>query len=194
MKSIQGGLKLRKAVTVDKSGPPVSGKVIGDTAPPEHINAAPRPVSPPAPMYIPEPPTISSTASSNNRQSVDWYNGLASDTVPAPVINHLPPMKEESEYDEPYAPVPDINVVEPASDLMADIDKSTGVLVFFRICRQGADLAIELRVRSLYAYEGDGADDICEPPSPCWGFARVLQADWIHFSVCRERHPCRQPV
>ncbi|KAJ7819806.1 hypothetical protein B0H14DRAFT_2835768 [Mycena olivaceomarginata] len=143
MKSIQGGLKLRKAVTVDKSGPPVSGKVIGDTAPPEHINAAPRPVSPPAPMSIPEPPTISSTASSNNRQSVDWYNGLASDTVPAPVINHLPPMKEESEYDEPYAPVPDINVVEPASDLMADIDKST-----------------ELRVRSLYAYEGDGADDI----------------------------------
>ncbi|KAF8216277.1 hypothetical protein K438DRAFT_1953239 [Mycena galopus ATCC 62051] len=142
MKSIQGGMKLRKAVTVDKSGPPVSGKVLGDTAPPAHINLAL--------ASVPEPPMVSSTPSSNsNRQSVDWYGGLASDTVPpsATALDRLPPMKEEHEYDEPYAPapVPDINVVEPepVSDLMADIDKSR-----------------EIRVRSLYAYEGDGTEDI----------------------------------
>ncbi|KAJ7621612.1 hypothetical protein DFH06DRAFT_1233083 [Mycena polygramma] len=146
MRSIQGGMKLRKAVTVDKSGPPVSGKVIGDTAPPAHINAAPRPVSPPpAPSFVPEPPAPAA-APNNNRQSVDWYAGLAAEV--APPVERMPVMKEGDEYEEPYAPnapVPDINVVEPAveSDLMADIDKST-----------------ELRVRSLYAYPGDGPEDI----------------------------------
>jgi hypothetical protein len=124
MRSIQGGMKLRKAVTVDKSAPPVSGKVIGDTAPPSHINAAPRPVSPPA---MPEAPLMSASSSNaSNRQSVDWYAGLASDATPP--VERMPVMKEGDEYEEPYAPVPDINVVEPVSDLMADIDKSTGGL------------------------------------------------------------------
>ncbi|KAF7359085.1 Actin cytoskeleton-regulatory complex protein [Mycena sanguinolenta] len=146
MKSIQGGMKLRKAVTVDKSAAPGSGKVLGDNAPPAHINTVSVSAS------VPEPPAItSSTSNASNRQSVDWYNGLASDTVPSPAaVDRLPPMKEEHEYDEPYAPqppapVPDINVVEPepVSDLMADIDKST-----------------ELRVRSLYTYQGEGTEDI----------------------------------
>ncbi|KAJ7500362.1 hypothetical protein B0H11DRAFT_1908822 [Mycena galericulata] len=150
MRSIQGGMKLRKAVTVDKSGPPVSGKVLGDTAPPAHINAAPRPVSPPA--RAPSPPVLESNTSnaSSNRQSVDWYAGLAAEATPP--VQRMPSMREE--YEEAYiphpsppapppAPLPDIQVVEPVSDLMADIDKST-----------------ELRVRSLYAYEADGAEDI----------------------------------
>ncbi|KAF7350710.1 Kinase-like protein [Mycena sanguinolenta] len=101
---------------------------------------------------VPESPAITTSSSNmSNRQSVDWYNGLASDTVPSPAaIDRLLPMKEEHKYDEPYAPqppapVPDIDVVEPepVSDLMADVDKST-----------------ELRVRSLYTYEGEGAEDI----------------------------------
>ncbi|KAJ7041981.1 hypothetical protein C8F04DRAFT_1077868 [Mycena alexandri] len=153
MKSIQGGLKLRKAVTVDKSGPGVSGKVLGDTAPPAHINAAPRPASPPSAPIPPAPEMGRDTSSSkNNRQSVDWYAGLAADSQPPvqrmPDIAKMPSMREEDDddpYGAPPAPalVPDIHVVEPMSELMADIDKST-----------------EVRVRSLYAYEGDGAEDI----------------------------------
>ncbi|CAK5279140.1 unnamed protein product [Mycena citricolor] len=139
LKSIQGGLSLRKTVTVDKSGPGLSGKVIGDSAPPSHISAIPQAPSP--------PPIQAAPSSKDNRQSVDWYAGLAADAAP-PVIDVLPPMKEESEYDEPYGTVPDIHVEhEPEasgeSDLMADIDKS-----------------VELRVRSLYAYQGDGPDDL----------------------------------
>jgi hypothetical protein len=133
MRSIQGGLKLKKAVTVDKSGPPVSGKVLGDTAPPAHINAAPRPVSPPA--RAPSPPMLDredESSRSSNRQSVDWYAGLAADArAPVDRMPSLPAMAEE-DYEEPYAPppahvsVPDIQVEDAAPDLMADIDKSTG--------------------------------------------------------------------
>ncbi|BGO93264.1 hypothetical protein NBRC10512_000083 [Rhodotorula toruloides] len=48
---IQGGLKLRKATTVDKSGPVGAGAVIGDASPPvQHY------VPPPSPPRVPTPP------------------------------------------------------------------------------------------------------------------------------------------
>ncbi|KAJ7221504.1 hypothetical protein GGX14DRAFT_492415 [Mycena pura] len=150
MRAIQGGKTLRKAVTVDKSGPSVSGKVIGDTTPPPHIDDVP-----PAPLMV----SASASSTSSNRRSVDWYAGLAADAGPPaadrmPFVARMPSMTEAPE--EPYAPpspppapvpVPDIRVeepaVEPVSSLMADIDKS-----------------IVFKVRTLYAYEADGAEDI----------------------------------
>ncbi|KAF7298359.1 Actin cytoskeleton-regulatory complex protein [Mycena kentingensis (nom. inval.)] len=145
MRAIQGGMSLRKTTTVDKSGPASSGRVIRDVAPPAHINAAPRAPSPP-------PPPAAAPPANNNRQSVDWYAGLAADSGPV-AVDKMPMMREEVE--EPYEPVvsppPAIRVEEhvpepepeAGSDLMADIDKS-----------------VELKVRTLYAYEADGAEDI----------------------------------
>jgi uncharacterized protein YaiE (UPF0345 family) len=86
-----------------------------------------------------------------NRQSVDWFAGLAADAgkIPPPAVPTT--ISEDSEYEMPepeqhYAAIPDIQVdvaADPASDLMADIDKST-----------------TLSVRSLYPFEGDGPDDL----------------------------------
>ena len=81
----------------------------------------------------------------SNRQSVDWYAGLAAD-VGTPQVDKMPSFAEEQE--EP-ASVPDIQVHDTAPsgapDPLADIDKST-----------------ELRVRTLYPFEGDGPDDLCK--------------------------------
>ncbi|KDR82039.1 hypothetical protein GALMADRAFT_240494 [Galerina marginata CBS 339.88] len=165
MRSIQGGMKLRPTKTVDKSAPPVSGKVLGDIAPPSHINTAPRSVSPPPrspspPQAYPEPAAMSHDdgGRSTNRQSVGWFADRAADLGTPVDVQRLPSTAEDEEEDmyvpeappapaPPPAPVPQITVDEPAaepmSDLMADIDKST-----------------EHRVRSLYAYEGDGPEDL----------------------------------
>jgi len=76
--------KMRKAVHPRPQWRATSGKVIGDVSPPTHINAAPRPLSPPAPFvhsstgFRPEAPpmTHGSTSGHSKRESVDWYTGL----------------------------------------------------------------------------------------------------------------------
>lgn len=80
--AIQGGARLKHTTTVDKSAPPVSGRVIGDAAPPSHISDAPREHSAPehAPPHAPREEEESSAQRSANRQSVDWYAGLAADS------------------------------------------------------------------------------------------------------------------
>lgn len=80
LSAIQGGARLKKAQTVDKSGPAVSGKPIGDAAPPAHINAAPSIPSPvPTPREAENRFDEDFTPRSSNRQSVDWLGGLAAD-------------------------------------------------------------------------------------------------------------------
>ncbi|RDB19337.1 Actin cytoskeleton-regulatory complex protein pan1 [Hypsizygus marmoreus] len=174
MKSIQGGLKLKHAKTVDKSAPPVSGRVLGDTAPPAHINAAPRPASPPAravtpppapapaheqyqqyEQHLPEPAAMDQGSSkSSNRQSVGWFAERAADAGSGVEVQRLPSTNEESEEDEDIyasppsavASIPAIHIEEAAStapDPLADIDKS-----------------ITHRARTLYAFEGEGPDDL----------------------------------
>ncbi|KIK68649.1 hypothetical protein GYMLUDRAFT_36129 [Collybiopsis luxurians FD-317 M1] len=150
--AIQGGARLRPTKTVDKSGPQLSGKVLGDSAPPEHITNAPKPPSPPI-MASPEPPAMSSR---DNRQSVDWYAGMAADAGRVPPPPAVPTtISEDAEYEsaepepervEQHAAIPDIQVdtvAEPASDLMADIDMAT-----------------TFPVRSLYPFQGDGPEDL----------------------------------
>lgn len=150
LSAIQGGARLRKAVTNDRSAAATSGKIIGDVAPPAHINAAPRPVSPPtaiAPasfvLPLPQEPLTEapqivggSTSGHSKTESVDWYTGLAADQG---AVHHLPAtIEEDEEAAEEASAMPETTV-----DLMDDIDKST-----------------EFRVRSLYPYEAQRPDDL----------------------------------
>ncbi|EKM56122.1 uncharacterized protein PHACADRAFT_209619 [Phanerochaete carnosa HHB-10118-sp] len=151
--AIQSGARLRKAQTSDRSGAALSGKVIGDAAPPPHVNAAPRAPSPPAMSLPGMTPAMEQTGSSrSNRESVGWFAGLAAEQAgeSTPMHERLESMAEEDEHEQPAA-VPHIQVQtsEPAqqhaqeNDLMQDIDMST-----------------EFSVRSLYAYEGQRAEDL----------------------------------
>ncbi|EIN07872.1 hypothetical protein PUNSTDRAFT_103983 [Punctularia strigosozonata HHB-11173 SS5] len=175
--AIQSGARLRKAQTNDRSQAGLAGKVLGDTAPPPHINAAPRPASPPSP-----PPAEAPRADDQktlNRQSVDWFAGLAADQgqVHRPA-EAMPSMAEEDEHSDderdepeklPGEGVPAIQVSE-SNDEMADIDKS-----------------VALRVRSLYAYEGQRPEDLS------FGENLVLTAhpsksggDWWYGTLVRD--------
>lgn len=135
LKSIQGGAKLRSVQTVDKSLPIVLGKILGDDAPPAHINASPRPASPPAlpetSSMIPVTDGGSSRSTNSNRQSVDWYAGLAADQGRG--VDRLPSTTEEDEDEEVAtqqpASIPQIFVdlpVDSPRDPLADIDKTVG--------------------------------------------------------------------
>ena len=179
--AIQGGARLRKAVTNDRSGAAASGRVIGDTAPPGHINAVARPPSPPtAPALAsltasppPEPPAALPMGQDvsfghGKKESVDWYNALAADADKREV-DHLPVTVEEDEEELAANAVPSIQVSEHASgggsELMADVDLSTGTYM----CRACALINIltlrsflEFRVRSLYPYAGQRAEDLGE--------------------------------
>ncbi|KAF4578312.1 hypothetical protein EYR36_000119 [Pleurotus pulmonarius] len=153
MKSIQGGAKLRSVQTIDKSKPQVLGRILGDDTPPV-VNAAPRLPSPPSPALpettsmIPASDGGSSKSANSNRQSVDWYAGLAADQGRG--VDRLPSTTEEDEDEEvvPQQPasIPQIFVdlpVDSPRDPLADIDKT-----------------VEHRVRTLYPYTGDSGDDL----------------------------------
>lgn len=108
--AIQAGASLRKTTTSDRSKAPGAGSVIGDASPPVRA-----PIAAPVERDHAEPDTSfdqSSTAPKSlesglkpgnpNRQSVDWYGGLAADTYPSPTFpsqqnGQLPTMQEESE-------------------------------------------------------------------------------------------------
>ena len=145
MDAIQGGARLRKSVTNDRSGSAISGKVIGGTAPPVHINAAlntPSPPPAPAPALDPRPehsfpdsfnPSSMSPedTKSSHRLSVDWYAGLAVDhgASRAPALSSM----REEEEDVALAtatPQPVFNVQDAgghgSTDLMDDVDRSFG--------------------------------------------------------------------
>lgn len=139
LNAIHQGKSLRKTQTNDRSATGLAGKVLGDTAPPSHISAAPRAPSPPAPeapapairhVDIPEPPLLS--ARSSNRDSVDWYAGLAADGGSAPPdMSRLPSMIEE---EEPATPVPAIQVDSAENEAMADVDKLIGTSSVLLAC------------------------------------------------------------
>ncbi|KAI9451971.1 hypothetical protein BJY52DRAFT_1295264 [Lactarius psammicola] len=147
LSAIQGGARLRKAVTNDRSGSAVSGRVIGDAGPPSHVSIAAS--NPPPEISHPDP----GVGANPSRQSVDWYMGLAADQGPhASREPSLPSMGEEEEElarkeaNGHAGSVPDIQIApaeEAQSDPLADIDRGT-----------------EYRVRSLYPYDGQRAEDL----------------------------------
>nr|XP_018264468.1 multidomain RhoGEF [Kwoniella dejecticola CBS 10117]OBR86626.1 multidomain RhoGEF [Kwoniella dejecticola CBS 10117] len=137
LSAIQGGARLKKTQTVDKSGPPGIGKVVGDAAPPSHINDQPRTVSPP-PQAQPVEEDDGFSTRNANRQSVDWYAGLAADST-HPAASHaeeasLEPTREED---------------EPASNGYEQVkENGEGDEL------DDFDLTKTLRVRSLYEFAG----------------------------------------
>ena len=179
--AIQGGARLRKTATNDRSGAATSGRVIGDIAPPAHINTVTRPPSPPT-----VPPPASFTASPSpaelppaspmgqntsfghgKKESVDWYNALAAD-VNTREVDHLPVTMEEGEEEAGASAVPAIQVSEHAADneseLMADVDLSSGAYTC-HLCAMITALMSDLfcsefRARSLYPYQGQRAEDL----------------------------------
>ena len=178
LSAIQGGARLRKTVTHDRSGAAASGRVIGDTAQPGHINAVARPPSPPSapalvsltaspPAEPPAAPLVGQSVSFGHgkKESVDWYHGLAAD-VDERKLHHLPVTVEEGEEELTASAVPSIHVSEHASDngyeLMADVDLSTGTCTC-RLCAAvltSSLFFLEVRVRSLYPYAGQRAEDL----------------------------------
>ncbi|KAI9069473.1 hypothetical protein FKP32DRAFT_1617176 [Trametes sanguinea] len=153
LSAIQAGRKLRKAQTNDRSAAPISGRVLGDTSPPPHISAAPRMPSPPTPAEQPAPqvhheenptPPEMGSVRSSNRDSVDWYAGLAAEgsAISRGPSELLPPTIQEEE--EPATPVPQIQVDNTEdTNALADVDMNT-----------------EYRVRSLYAYQAQRPEEL----------------------------------
>ncbi|CDO71918.1 hypothetical protein BN946_scf184940.g65 [Trametes cinnabarina] len=153
LNAIQAGRKLRKAQTNDRSAAPISGRVLGDATPPPHISAAPSMPSPPTPAERPAPqehheenpaPPEMGSVRSANRESVDWYAGLAAEgsAVSRGPSQQLQPTIQEEE--EPTAPVPQIQVdTAEESNALADVDMNT-----------------EYRVRSLYAYQAQRPEEL----------------------------------
>ncbi|KIK11197.1 hypothetical protein PISMIDRAFT_19734, partial [Pisolithus microcarpus 441] len=151
LSAIQGGARLRKTVTNDRSTAATAGRVVGDNTLPAHINSTPRLPSPSSPPALPvtevsESPPVESTSTSKHRptESVDWFNGLAADHAGQDRLDDLPETVEEDEHVED---VPAIRVSEHVPDgepdPMADVDTSTN-----------------LRVRSLYPYEAQRTEDL----------------------------------
>ncbi|TCD66409.1 hypothetical protein EIP91_001400 [Steccherinum ochraceum] len=142
--AIQAGARLKKVQTNDRSSAPISGKVLGDTAPPPHINAAaPSAPSPPQPpLDLPPLAGAADSSRSSNRESVDWYAGLAADGGASQHSQEYMPSMAEEDEEIAKAPVPAIQV-EDTADPLEDVDQS-----------------VSYRVRSLYAYEGQRPEDL----------------------------------
>lgn len=180
---IRGGLKLRKAQTIDRSSAPVAGKVIGDASAP--VQKYIPPPSPPAveehgldddPSAVGDDSATASFSHNPHRQSVDWANSLAAEQMHQPskasAMPDEPSVLEEAEDsgDEAEAPedidgptlatregVP-INAQTSASAtngsaIIAGHDESGDGLEEF-------DLSETLRVRTLYAYESQRDEDL----------------------------------
>lgn len=128
---------MRKATTNDRSGASGAGAVIGDASAPVQTYT-PSPVVESSPTDTrPEPVLLETKA--HNRQSVDWYGGLAADTYPsptAPAVPTLTTMQEEQEEDEDKRSAENCHRAADASQLVksgvedeegpeADFDMST---------------------------------------------------------------------
>jgi len=145
LNAIQGGARLRKTATNDRSASAISGKVIGDVASPVHINATPDPPSPPPapasaldprpehsfPDSFNPPSMLSEDTKNSHRLSVDWYAGLAADHG----ASRAPTLSSMREEEEDPAPVnvtlqPVFNVQDAdehgSAGLMDDVDHSVG--------------------------------------------------------------------
>jgi len=130
LSAIQGGARLKKAQTVVK-GATVSGKVIGEAAPPAHISDTPReyasvPDESESPVFQPR---------SENRQSVDWYSGLAADeSHPAQAQMEALSLETTREEPEPVQAEADPKLSGNAEeDELADFDLTQSELCFVSI-------------------------------------------------------------
>lgn len=122
LSAIKMGAGLRKAVTNDRSASSVSGKVVGDAAPPPHISLTPQEPEVSAPPAQDEPDFQQRAV---NRQSVDWYSNLAADAGPQAVAEPSP-MASVAEDEEPAIEQPAQDASAPAdNDELSEFDMAT---------------------------------------------------------------------
>ena len=206
--AIQGGARLKKTLTNDRSGSAVSGKVVGDAAPPVHINVATDPPSPPpAPAATrnlgpersfpdPSPPSmLSEDTKSSQRLSVDWYAGLAVDhgASRAPTLSS---MREEEEdvgsattSTQPVFNVRDVDEAEPV-DNTDDVDRSVGE--FYQMFRMNKHpRLLEHRVRTLFPYQGQRPEDLCRCCLSVQGFVVYTQRIAFPENVVLTAYPSK---
>ncbi|KAG8932121.1 hypothetical protein FRC01_000235 [Tulasnella sp. 417] len=165
--AIQGGKKLKKAVTNDRSGAGVSGRVVGDAAPPAHISDVPREASPPV-AFSPEAGPASQplgsqvSSKSDNRQSVDWYAGLAADGgIVGKPSQSIQAMESHAEENEEAVPHITIHDHDTKSDDLADVDLTQGTSpIILTLSHSLTNDSSEHRTRTLYPYEAQRAEEI----------------------------------
>ncbi|KAK0553705.1 hypothetical protein OC846_002429 [Tilletia horrida] len=157
---IQGGLKLRKATTSDRSGAQGAGAVIGDASAPVQTYVpppSPPPVAAAAPVeLVPAAPAASANI---NRQSVDWASSLAADHMSPRATTAQPAepvVVEEEESDDDEGP----ESVEPSAYTSAPATNGAAVSHGESDELDGIDFNKTIRSRALYAYVGQRAEDL----------------------------------
>lgn len=196
LSSIQGGAKLRKTETIDRSGPAVTGAVIGGNDVPDHIKSVP--VPPPSPPSAPSAPPAHSMEDDfvprhDHRQSTDWYAGLAADAShPAQSYGEtvtLPSTEEQNEEESFATPVggsfPQSTAQSPEQAPVSDGPSMDDI-----------DLSRSLRVRTLYTYQSSFDGDVpfeentiilanpARDPNGQWWYGTLPsgQAGWVPSS------------
>ena len=164
LSAIQGGARLKKAQTNDRSKPPVAGAVIGDASAP--VQKFIPPPSPPAasPALAEESLGHSRSESADdvsfnaNRQSVDWAGQMAHDAInghkasQAPVQPSVVEEAEDSGDDE--GPEPADAAYKSLNGNGAALHAEAGTEL------EDYDLNTSLRTRALYTYDGHRDEDL----------------------------------
>lgn len=174
---IQGGLRLKKAVTVDKSKALGAGAVIGDASAPVQKFIPPpspppqEPVQPQAPIERIPPPPSASDIPNPNRQSVDWatnslaadqMNGNANKASQEPGQASLVEENEEDSGDELDAPEdldgPSLAQREISANPSEHVSSANQVIQDGETEEFNMNEAI--RVRALYDYAAQREEDL----------------------------------
>ncbi|RXK39792.1 hypothetical protein M231_02985 [Tremella mesenterica] len=203
LSAITGGAKLRKAQTVDKSIVQGAGAVLGDAAPPSHINTTPSLPSPTrtSASVAKDLPSQNNFDAKNapmedhqdrengdedeyklrnlNRQSVDWYAGLAADV-------HANGNGYDGSGLSSTAEEEEVKENGHAGDELDEFD-----------------LTKTIRVRSMYAYEGQRDVDLsfkenvvieahpAKDASSDWWYGTLIneaKTGWFPHSYVEEIH------
>lgn len=198
--AIQSGAKLRKAVTVDRSIVQGAGHVLSSS---DDQHAPDQPSSSDSALAIngAKPGSSeedarraggvegerASTKSNQNRQSVDWYGGLAADRYPSPTLAEpsqpsLPEVAEESDDIDVQAARGDVqetsqsiipaDTAAPAMGIHQDAEGADDPDAYFDMasctffgCRYYLQHYPDIfnvaatKVRSLYSYQGQRPQD-----------------------------------
>ncbi|KAK9896443.1 hypothetical protein P389DRAFT_211187 [Cystobasidium minutum MCA 4210] len=175
--AIQSGARLRKATTNDRSIVQGAGHILdtpgaaANTERSEEETNASKPKGPSPIMSdsqsVPPPDSLSSStpAAKGNRQSVDWYGGLAADHYPSPPVQSssesmLPKVAEDAEEhssDDDDADNAKASQLQPHD--ATEVPSTTGDPNADDDTTALFDMTASTKMRSLYAYQGQRNQD-----------------------------------